>query len=122
MLDEIEVIITEDEISLDLTDTIVVSPYHHDMIGLDYESSGHTGFASSEQLNTLNNEVVKKQLSILPDTDLTRDRSRMSIYIDDDGTPTKASLSAILSKIIRTSETQPADMEVGEYLIKVKGD
>lgn len=121
--DDIEIVIEESQevvIELDGGLSIIPQVRHDELENLDYEHSGHTGFASSVQLSILDNEVVKKRLNVLPDTDLTQDRSKMSIYIDNDGTPSKASLSDVLSKIIRTDTQKPSDMQVGEYLFKVQ--
>ena len=66
-----------------------------------------------EELSILNNKVeetlsilddkIDKNLSILEDTNLQEDRSKMYIYVDDNGISKKVSIADLLNSKIRTS-------------------
>lgn len=115
---EIDVSLESNEINANIDDRIsVIEPRNHsDLNGLDYESSGHTGFASSEQLNLL----VPKRLSTLPNIDSKANRKNAYLYIDDNGNDKKISISTMLGCLLRNGEEVPDDMQVGEYLFLEK--
>lgn len=94
----------------------VIEGEHKNLKGLDFESSGHTGFASEKQISLLRQSCVPKDLSILPEYNLSSNRKNAYIYIDNNGTPQKVSARNLLSTIIRTSDEIPNDLQVGEYL------
>lgn len=85
---------------------------HNKLNNLDYENSGHTGFASSKDLEN----YVPKKLSILPDVDSTSNRASILLYADDNGKSCKISIKDMLSKQIRTSSVIPDDLQEGEYV------
>lgn len=85
---------------------------HNQLNNLDYEHSGHTGFASQKELEN----YVPKKLSLLPDVDSTSNRSSILLYADDNGKSCKISIKDMLSKQIRTSSVIPNDLQEGEYL------
>ena len=53
----------EDKLRIKTQEAVsVITPlYHKDFLGLDYESSGHTGFASEKDIENINNELSNKQ-------------------------------------------------------------
>lgn len=106
------------EIDIDIDKSINVLPQydHSKLINLDYENSGHTGFASSKDLEN----YVPKQLSILPKVDDSHNRSSILIYANDNGESCYISMRDMLSKQIRTSSAIPSDMQPGEYLFLEK--
>ena len=106
------------EIDIDIDKSINVLPqYDHSKLNnLDYENSGHTGFASSKDLEN----YVPKQLSILPKVDDSHNRSSILIYANDNGESCYISMKDMLSKQIRTSSAIPSDMQPGEYLFLEK--
>lgn len=109
------------EIDVDIDKSINVLPqYDHSKLNnLDYENSGHTGFASSKDLEN----YVPKQLSILPKVDDSHNRSSILIYANDNGESCYISMRDMLSKQIRTSLEIPSDMQPGEYLfLEIKED
>lgn len=89
---------------------------HSKLNNLDYEHSGHTGFASEERVNLLEQLKVPKRLSTLSNVNNTDDRSKMYLYVDNDGKDNKISLKQALSTLIRTSDEIPTDLQVGEYV------
>lgn len=106
------------EIDIDIDKSINVLPQydHNKLNNLDYENSGHTGFASSKDLEN----YVPKQLSILPKVDDSHNRSSILIYANDNGESCYISMKDMLSKQIRTSSAIPSDMQPGEYLFLEK--
>ena len=111
---EADVTLESNELDTNLDNKIsIIEPRQHsDLYGLDYESSGHTGFASSEQLTLL----VPKRLSTLPNLSATADRKKAYLYVDNDGNNSKIDIATALSFLIRTSDSVPSDMQAGEYL------
>lgn len=89
---------------------------HSKLDNLDYEHSGHTGFASEERVNLLEQLKVPKRLSTLSNVNNTDDRSKMYLYVDNDGKDNKISLKQALSTLIRTSDEIPNDLQIGEYV------
>lgn len=85
---------------------------HNKLNNLDYENSGHTGFASQKELEN----YVPKKLSLLPDVDSTSNRASILLYADDNGKSCKISIKDMLSKQIRTSSVIPDDLQEGEYV------
>lgn len=76
-----------------------------------------------EKIETISNEYLKKDLSILETTDLTQDRTQMSIFIDNNGTPTKTKVSDLLNTKIRTVDAVPNDLQNGDYIfLKIKDE
>lgn len=106
------------EIDVDIDKSINILPQydHNKLNNLDYENSGHTGFASSKDLEN----YVPKKLSILPRVDDSHNRSSILIYANDNGESCYISMKDMLSKQIRTSSSIPSDMQSGEYLFLEK--
>lgn len=111
---EVDVSLDDNEITANVDDRIsVIEPRNHsDLNGLDYEHSGHKGFASSEQLNLL----VPKRLSTLPNISNMADRSNAYLYVDNNGSDSKISISKMLGNLLRKGESIPLDMQPNEYL------
>lgn len=104
----------EDQIQLRTKEsiTLVVPTQHSQLLGLDYESSGHTGFASSLDLKN----YVPKDLSIIPQMEaVNRDGL---LYVDNDGSPNTISINTLLDKKVRTVTDYPDDFEVGDYIFQ----
>ena len=107
--DEIVLSADNDEVNVNFNDrlTIVQPTNHNELLGLDYESSGHIGFAPS-------------RLSTLPDLNKQHDRMNVLVMVDDNGTPSKVSMSDMFGMFLRTGSTVPEDMQAGEYLFLEK--
>ena len=101
----------EDNLNVNMSDrlTIVQPTHHNELIGLDYDSSGHTGFVPA-RLNAI--------------SPLNRNSSRLTamVYVDDNGTDSKISMSEMFGLFLRIGTTKPADMQAGEYLFLEKGE
>lgn len=95
---------------------LLVRGKHNDLENLDYEHSGHIGFASEKQLNLLGQTTIQKDLSILPNYDMKANRSTAYLYIDNNGVSQKVSAKTLLSTLVRTSEEIPNDLQDGEYV------
>ena len=113
-----DISLKQKEIDIDIDKSINVLPQydHNKLNNLDYENSGHTGFASSKDLEN----YVPKQLSILPKVDDSHNRSSILIYANDNGKSCYISMKDMLSKQIRTSSTITSDMQLGKYLFLEK--
>jgi len=111
---DIDVSLDDNEINANVDDRIsVIEPKNHsDLNGLDYESSGHTGFASSKQLNLL----VPRRLSTIPNLDTKANRKNAFLYIDNNGSDSKVSINSILNCFLRKGDSIPEDMQPDEYL------
>lgn len=99
---------------------IVQPTEHRQLLGLTYEESGHIGFASEEALRLVEENAVPKKLTMMNVMQDTADRSNAFLFVDNNGTPERVSVKNVLSKIIRTSNTMPDDMQSGEYLLLKK--
>ena len=87
---------------------------HDKLTNLDYESSGHTGFASEFALTKLKEETVPKRLT---DFSIAKGSSKTQyVYVDNNGQDGKLSIKDINSKVLRTVNSVPDDMEDGEYI------
>ena len=93
---------------------------HDKLYNLDYEHSGHIGFASEARLNALEQATVPKRLDALKTMDSKQDRKKAYLYVDNNGESEKISIAQALSTLIRTDVKQPDDMQVGEYLFLKK--
>ena len=116
----------ENDIDVNLNEIRVVMPkYHNDLLGLDYEHSGHTGFASEGRLSLLEQkveeEVVPKRLSLLPELSSNADRKRVTLYADYENQSYKVTMDKIGAQI-KTVQNRPADMQVGDYIFLEKGE
>lgn len=127
----------QNALKADLNEAIklqVMPVKHSQLEGLDFESSGHIGFASENQLNLLKSEVAKNTLE-LNDKILTLDNTKVSkrlentpiltvknsknqyIFVDNNGTDSKISIRDINNRLLRTVDEIPSDMEEGEYIL-----
>lgn len=95
----------------------IVMPYSHDQLdNLDYESSGHTGFASLRYVQTyvpeyVEQNAVPRRLSLLPET--AGFRQGGSIYVDNGGLGLRMPMTALKdlnTKIITTDDASGVDM------------
>lgn len=106
--------IKQNKLNINTNTAINILPVkdHNQLNNLDYEHSGHTGFASQKELEN----YVPKKLSLLPDVDSTSNRASILLYADDNGKSCKISIKDMLSKQIRTSSVIPDDLQEGEYV------
>lgn len=93
---------------------------HDKLNNLDYEHSGHTGFASETRLNAVEQATVPKRLDALPVMGNMSNRGTAYLYVDNNGTSEKISIRQALATLIRTDTKKPDDMQVGEYLFLKK--
>ncbi len=119
---EINVTYEEDNpIKIDMSDKINlirITDYHNELQNLDYEHSGHTGFASEEELNILKKNVILKDFSTLSIIPNDYDKSQAYVYIDYNNTSNKISISNIVDKKIRTVVDAPSDWKNNEYIFE----
>lgn len=100
--------------------TQIISRDHDQLNNLDYEHSGHTGFASEARLNAVEQATVPKRLDALPVMDNMSNRGTAYLYVDNNGKSEKISIRQALATLIRTDTKKPDDMQVGEYLFLKK--
>lgn len=102
------------EIQVGLNDrlNIIAPTNHNELLGLDYEHSGHTGFASSKDLEN----YVPKKLSLLNPLNSSSDRNKVLLYVDNNGQDCNITMNDLLDKKIRTVVEIPNDYQVGDYL------
>lgn len=93
---------------------------HDKLNNLDYEHSGHTGFASEIRLNAVEQATVPKRLDALPVIGNMSNRGTAYLYVDNNGKSEKISIRQALATLIRTDTKKPDDMQVGEYLFLKK--
>lgn len=93
---------------------------HDKLNNLDYEHSGHTGFASEARLNAVEQATVPKRLDAFPVMDNMSNRGTAYLYVDNNGKSEKISIRQALATLIRTGTEKPDDMQVGEYLFLKK--
>lgn len=93
---------------------------HDKLNNLDYEHSGHIGFASEARLNAVEQATVPKRLDALPVMDNMSNRGTAYLYVDNNGKSEKISIRQTLATLIRTGTKKPDDMQVGEYLFLKK--
>ena len=116
----LDVVINKQNINVESTGLVIggVKNDHARLVNLDFEHSGHIGFASENQLKILQNSVVPRRLNIFENVDKTIDRNKQFIYIDENHTNSKKiSIKELNSYILRNGDSVPNDMQVGEYLL-----
>lgn len=122
MNNDIKIIIENpNPIKIDMSDKINLirlTDYHNELQNLDYEHSGHTGFASQKELNILEQKVVPKDFSTLSIIPNDFDKSEAYVYIDYNNTSNKISISNIVDKKIRTVVDAPSDWKNNEYIFE----
>ena len=98
---------------LNQTMTIIVSQNHDDLQHLDYEHSGHTGFASAEQVSLL----LPKDISVLPKNDLTNRNAKIYIYDPSLGIQeTQVSVVDLFDSKIKTVQSVPDNLQTNDYI------
>lgn len=71
----------------------------------------------NDNLDTMHSEIVlSSRLNALPDLNRSSNRMNALIYIDDNGTKSKISVSELGQLYIRRDDHKPSDMQAGEYL------
>lgn len=122
MNNDIKIIIENpNPIKIDMSDKINLirlTDYHNELQNLDYEHSGHTGFASQKELNILEQKVVPKDFSTLSIIPNDFDKSEAYVYVDYNNTSNKVPISNIVDKKIRTVEEVPSDWKINEYIFE----
>ena len=122
MNNDIKIIIDNpNPIKIDMSDKINLirlTDYHNELQNLDYEHSGHTGFASQKELNILEQKVVPKDFSTLSIIPNDFDKSEAYVYVDYNNTSNKVTISNIVDKKIRTVEETPSDWKINEYIFE----
>lgn len=122
MNNDIKIIIENpNPIKIDMSDKINLirlTDYHNELQNLDYEHSGHTGFASQKELSILEQKVVPKDFSTLSIIPNDFDKSEAYVYVDYNNTSNKVSISNIVDKKIRTVEEVPSDWKINEYIFE----
>lgn len=93
--------------------SIAAPTYHRDLLGLDYESSGHTGFASATEVKLL----LPKDISVLPKNNLQNRQAKVYLY---DSTlevkETQVSVQELLDSKIKTVDSVPNNLQNGDYI------
>ena len=93
--------------------SIAAPTYHRDLLGLDYESSGHTGFASATQVALL----LPKDISVFPQNNLNNRQAKVYLY---DPTleikETQVTVQELLDSKIKTVESVPNNLQNGDYI------
>lgn len=93
--------------------SIAAPTYHRDLLGLDYESSGHTGFASAAQVELL----LPKDISILPKNDLQNRQAKIYLYDPVlEIKTTQVSVQELLDSKIKTVESVPNNLQKDDYI------
>lgn len=102
--DQFDVEITEPVLTVEIEGggVSVIPTEHSKLNGLDYASSGHTGFASSEDVVNVLNRVSAVEVNVL---NLTNEINRLDTKIDNkvqtvDNIPTDATMKQYFFKII----------------------
>ena len=103
------------ELSANLT--IETPEEHNKLRNLDFEKSGHIGFASEKQLKLVEESSVPRRLNALPTMSKTANRETSFVYVDTGGKGMKVSIKDMLASVIRTDDKIPDDMQTGEYLL-----
>lgn len=98
---------------LNQTMTILASQNHDELQHLDYEHSGHTGFASAEQVSLL----LPKDISVLPKNDLTNRSAKIYIYDPSLSIQeTQVSVEDLLDSKIKTVQSVPDNLQTNDYI------
>ena len=67
-------------------------------------------------LTATKEQFVPKRLSLVKEVEAKDDRSKIYLFVDNNGRDAKISLKDINSKILRTVNEVPTDLQVGEYI------
>lgn len=86
---------------------------HDKLNNLDYEHSGHTGFASSEQVKL----CLSKDLSVLPKNNLQNRNAKIYLYDDMLSVKeTQTTIQELLNAKIKTVSSVPDNLQNGDYI------
>lgn len=97
--------------------SIAAPTYHRDLLGLDYESSGHTGFASATEVKLL----LPKDISVLPKNNLQNRQAKVYLYDPTlEVKETQVSVQELLDSKIKTVDTVPSNLQNGDYIFLEK--
>lgn len=105
----------EKPLAIDMRDGVSIAApmYHRDLQGLDFESSGHTGFASEQQISIL----LPKDISILPQNNLQNRNAKIYLYDPSQSNKeTQVSVGDLLNTKIRTVSSVPNNLQNGDYI------
>ena len=93
---------------------ITTVQHHNELLNLDYEHSGHTGFASAEQINLL----VPKDISVLPKNTLQNRNAQIYLYdaSKEVNKETQITVAELLDSKIKTVETVPDNLQLNDYI------
>lgn len=94
------------------TKEIITTRNHSKLDNLDFENSGHIGFASAKDIE----KVVPKRLSVLPIVNENAERDKVYLYADENGTSKRISMRNMLDTKIRTVNGIPNNLQVNEYI------
>lgn len=67
-------------------------------------------------LTATKEQFVPKRLALVKEVEAKDDRSKIYLFVDNNGQDAKISLKDINSKILRTVNEVPTDLQVGEYI------
>lgn len=114
--DEAKIKAKDEKIKLELEESLNLlseTQYHRDLQGLDFESSGHTGFASEKQISIL----LPKDISILPQNNLQNRNAKIYLYDPSQSNKeTQVSVGDLLNTKIRTVSSVPDNLQNGDYI------
>ena len=114
--DEAKIKVKDEKIKLEMEESLNLlseTQYHRDLQGLDFESSGHTGFASEQQISIL----LPKDISILPQNNLQNRNAKIYLYDPSQSNKeTQVSVGDLLNTKIRTVSSVPDNLQNGDYI------
>lgn len=120
--DKIKINFVDEKMKINVSDQVRIIPptSHRELYDLDYENSGHTGFASEEQLNLLKDNALQKNVDNVPQLSLLENRSNVNLYVNINNEIYKTSVKDLLGTKIRTIDSAelPSDWQDGEYIFK----
>lgn len=103
--------------SLDKRINVTAPVNHKDLLGLDYEHSGHIGFASEQRVSILEKNKLSKRLSVLSELPSTAENKDVYLYADYKDESYRISLNNISGGAnVRTVTEVPDDIRVNDYI------
>lgn len=98
---------------LNQTMTILASQNHDELQHLDYEHSGHTGFASEKQVELL----LPSNISVLPRNNLANRDAKIYLYDPSvEGGKTQCTVGELLDSKIQTVSAVPDNLQLNDYI------
>lgn len=98
---------------LSQTTTIVMPQKHNELENLDFENSGHTGFASEEQVELL----LPSNISVLPRNNLANRDAKIYLYDPSvEGGKTQCTVGELLDSKIQTVSAVPDNLQLNDYI------